>query len=66
MSRFRRKGRARTASQSNRRRLNSADSDLVTSGDEATPLSPRAPSQLEQSLTTTDNERNHETVSEVT
>lgn len=38
----RRKGRARTTSQSNRRRLNSADSDMVTSGDEApsTPLTP--------------------------
>ncbi|RVE49274.1 hypothetical protein evm_006068 [Chilo suppressalis] len=42
--RRRRKGRARTTSQCNRRRLNSADSDMVTSGDEATPRSPpRAP-----------------------
>ncbi|XP_023940050.2 uncharacterized protein LOC112047238 [Bicyclus anynana] len=45
--RKKRKGRARTASQSNRRRLNSADSDMVTSGDEAGPLSPRGPMQLE-------------------
>ncbi|XP_063821185.1 uncharacterized protein LOC135071322 [Ostrinia nubilalis] len=42
--RRKRKGRARTTSQSNRRRLNSADSDMVTSGDEGPPLSPpRAP-----------------------
>ncbi|XP_052751211.1 uncharacterized protein LOC113511814 isoform X2 [Galleria mellonella] len=40
--RRKRKGRARTTSQCNRRRLNSADSDMVTSGDEGRP-SPSPP-----------------------
>ncbi|XP_050342542.1 uncharacterized protein LOC126768464 isoform X2 [Nymphalis io] len=62
--RKKRRGRARTASQSNRRRLNSADSDLVTSGDEATPLSPRAPSQPEHTIPMPESERHHEPVNE--
>lgn len=51
----RRKGRARTTSQSTRRRLNSADSDLATSGDEAPPAAlPRLappPAHLEPDTT---------------
>ncbi|GBP78188.1 hypothetical protein EVAR_50131_1 [Eumeta japonica] len=68
--RKRRKGRARTVSQSasNRRRLNSADSDLVTSGDEATvppspphtPIAPvSAPNHMHTSLIRDLEERDH-------
>lgn len=62
---FRRKGRARTASQSNRRRLNSADSDMVTSGDEAHPFSPPHEHSRNDPMTLVNENKPQESVTDV-